>query len=137
VSFHGAKLALIRGDDLIVILRDNIPTIPWPGHWDFPGGGREGDETPLDCALRELREELSFDLDPNLICWAFSGPNATGETSWFFVARVDDLDLSAVRLGDEGQEWRLMPINQYLDHALTIPSLRTRLTRWISTQNGT
>jgi 8-oxo-dGTP diphosphatase len=135
VNFDGAKLALVRGDDLIVILRDNIPTIPWPGHWDFPGGGREGDETPLDCALRELREELSLVLPPDAICWEIAQPNATGKTTWFFVARVDDLDLSLLQLGNEGQEWRLMGINQYLDHELTIPSLRTRLLQWISEQN--
>jgi 8-oxo-dGTP diphosphatase len=137
VSFHGAKLALVRGDDLIVILRDDIPTIPWPGFWDFPGGGREGDESPLDCALRELREELSFDLDPALICWEHVETDAKGELVWFFVARVDDLDLACVKLGDEGQEWRLMSINQYLSHELTIPSQRTRLLQWISDKNRT
>ena len=58
--FLGAKLALLVGDRIVTILRDDIPTIPWPGHWDLPGGGREGDETPETCVLRELEEELAI-----------------------------------------------------------------------------
>ena len=44
-DFHGAKLALfVGGGELAVILRDDDPSIVLPNHWDFPGGGREGDE---------------------------------------------------------------------------------------------
>lgn len=32
--------------------------------WALPGGGREGDETPLQNALRELREETLLAIDP-------------------------------------------------------------------------
>ena len=46
MSFIGAKLALFIGADLLTILRDDRPDIPFPGHWDFPGGGREGGESP-------------------------------------------------------------------------------------------
>ena len=57
MSFSGAKLALFLGADLLVIKRDDRPDIPYPGYWDLPGGGREGDETPQACALRETYEE--------------------------------------------------------------------------------
>ena len=56
MSFDGAKLALFLGKDLVVILRDDKPDIPYPAHWDLPGGGREGAETPEACALRETYE---------------------------------------------------------------------------------
>ena len=52
-GFYGDKLVLIVGDKLAVILRDDKPSIPSPNHWDMPGGGREGCETPLECVLRE------------------------------------------------------------------------------------
>jgi 8-oxo-dGTP diphosphatase len=52
-NFHGAKLALFGGDQLAIILRDDDPDMVSPNHLHFPGGGREGDEAPLACALRE------------------------------------------------------------------------------------
>ena len=52
----GAKIALLAGARVLTHLRDEIPSIPFPGHWDFPGGGREGGESAEACALRELHE---------------------------------------------------------------------------------
>ncbi len=34
------------------------------GWYNGPGGKLEGDETPLECAIREVREELGIDVDP-------------------------------------------------------------------------
>lgn len=58
--FDGAKLALYLGPQLAVILRDATPGLGFADHWDLPGGGREGRERPLDCALRECKEELGL-----------------------------------------------------------------------------
>ncbi|HEL0020985.1 TPA: 7,8-dihydro-8-oxoguanine-triphosphatase [Streptococcus equi subsp. zooepidemicus] len=38
VHFSGAKLALISNGKILTILRDAIPTIPYPNMWDLPGG---------------------------------------------------------------------------------------------------
>src|SRR5690606_34782771 len=44
-AFSGAKIALVCGGRLVTYQRDAKPSIPWPGLWDLPGGGREGVET--------------------------------------------------------------------------------------------
>ena len=55
-DFIGAKLALFLGDHLVIILRDNIPNIPWPGRLDLPGGAREGNESPKPaCCAKPAR----------------------------------------------------------------------------------
>ncbi len=41
-DFTGVKFALLVGKNILVILRDNKPGIPWPNMWELPGGGREG-----------------------------------------------------------------------------------------------
>jgi 8-oxo-dGTP diphosphatase len=33
-----------------------------PGCWEFPGGKVERDESPENCLLREIREELSIEI---------------------------------------------------------------------------
>jgi 8-oxo-dGTP pyrophosphatase MutT (NUDIX family) len=51
--------------DLLMIRRSDHPGDPWSGHMAFPGGRIEpGDDSDLDGALREVREELSLTLSP-------------------------------------------------------------------------
>ncbi|MCA8942709.1 MAG: CoA pyrophosphatase [Planctomycetes bacterium] len=47
--------------DTILLIRrtDSMPS--HAGQIAFPGGSREGDESPLECALRESHEELGLD----------------------------------------------------------------------------
>lgn len=67
-SFNGVKIALITQDNqVVVMLRDNKPGLRFAGMWDLPGGGREKDESPVECAQREVREELSIDITANSI----------------------------------------------------------------------
>lgn len=44
--------------------RDDIPGIYQPGKVGLFGGHREGDETYLQCVVREVREEIGYALPP-------------------------------------------------------------------------
>jgi 8-oxo-dGTP diphosphatase len=50
-----------RGE-LLLYLRDDKPGIPFPLHWDLIGGHVEEGETPEEALVREVKEELDFDL---------------------------------------------------------------------------
>lgn len=50
-----------RGE-LLFYLRDNKPGIPFPRHWDLFGGHVEEGETPEQALVREVKEEIGFDL---------------------------------------------------------------------------
>jgi 8-oxo-dGTP diphosphatase len=52
---------LYQGDQFLLQLRDDIPTIAWPGHWAFFGGHLDPGETPDTAVYRELREEIGYD----------------------------------------------------------------------------
>jgi len=128
-AFTGAKVALFVGPDLVTLLRDDKPGLPWADMWDLPGGGREGDETPLACALRETREEVGLNLRGVPVLWqrAFASQSQPGSVGWFFVIALPAAAQSLIRLGDEGQEWRLTPPAAYLTHPAAIPFLQARL----------
>ncbi len=131
-EFDGAKAALLIGQRLVTILRDDIPAIAWPGWWDLPGGGREGAERPEDTIIREVREELGLALDPVQLGWRHAFPSATraGSWSWFFVAHLPASAETQIVFGNEGQAWRLVAVEDFLDDARAIPHLKERLQIW-------
>ena len=134
-GFHGAKLALIVGDKLAVILRDDKPSIPSPNHWDMPGGGREGCETPLECVLRETHEELNIHVDPAAVVWGKRFPYPDGDR-WFFAAYVDEAVANTIRLGDEGQTWGLKTPEEYAGLPNNIVRFSDRLKMYLSGIEG-
>jgi len=52
-----------RDGKLLIYLRDDKPTIPFPNHWDLFGGHVEAGETPEQALRRELQEEISLTLE--------------------------------------------------------------------------
>ena len=58
----GAVVLILRDDDSVLIVKRPL-WINWaPGQWAFPGGKLEGNETPLDAAVRETKEETNLDI---------------------------------------------------------------------------
>ncbi|MEM0937726.1 MAG: NUDIX hydrolase [Pseudomonadota bacterium] len=129
MEFGGAKLAILHGGEVLTLLRDDRPDIPYPNHWDLPGGGREGRETPEDCVLRETSEEMSITLHPSDLIWAHAYPAAApgAPPNWFFVSKPSPSALRGIRLGDEGQAWRWAPIAEFLSNPTAVPRLKIRL----------
>lgn len=53
-------LLLLPGDKYLLQLRDPLPHIFHPGHWDTFGGGIDAGETPQQALVRELEEEIGL-----------------------------------------------------------------------------
>ena len=119
-------MALFVGGRLAVILRDDFAGLPYPGFWDFPGGGREGDESAFACAQRECREELSLVVSPDQVVWRRRFDTCKAR-NWFFTVRVAASERHRIMLGDEGQRWALMSVDTFLAHPKAVPMFQERL----------
>ncbi|WP_150202418.1 NUDIX hydrolase [Streptococcus constellatus] len=128
-DFSGCKIALLYGDTILTILRDDIPAIPYPNMWDFPGGGREKGETPFECIKREVFEELGITIKESSILWVkvYQGIVNPDTTSVFIVGVISQKEIDQIVFGNEGQGYKLVNIEELLADENVIPQLKSRL----------
>ena len=128
-DFTGSKIALICGDKLLTILRDDKENIPWPNMWELPGGGREGDESPFECVAREVYEELGIHLTEDCLLWSKVYPSMlyAGRQSVFMVGQLSQDQFDSITFGDEGQAYKLMNIEEFLGSDKVVHQLQERL----------
>lgn len=62
IKHIAAALLFDRAGRLLIYLRDDKPSIPFPNHWDFFGGHVEPGETYEQALVREVKEEIGYDL---------------------------------------------------------------------------
>ena len=111
--FHGAKLFLFVDTNLVVILRDDIPTIPWPGLQGLPGGGRDGDETA------------------HQLTWRCRDRNGV-----YLAAHLPAGAEHDIAFGNEGQGWHMMATDTYLTRPDVIPHHTQLLRRYLSSEQA-
>ncbi len=132
-KFHGAKIALLLDDLVLVYQRDDFVHIPFPGMWDLAGGERDGDETPAQCAIRETLEEFAIALDPDSFLWHREYVSAmdSSTSAHFFVASITRRQVDAIVFGSEGQRWALVSLDELLEREDFVPHLRERLRHYV------
>ena len=128
MDFVGAKAALFCGAAVLTLQRDDRPDLPWPGLWDLPGGGREGDESPTECLLREVQEEFGLTLPAGRLVWSRIFPSIVdaSRASVFFGGWLLEDDIASIRFGNEGTGWALMPVGAFLTHSAAVPEMQRR-----------
>ncbi len=129
--FEGAKVMLFLGDRLVILKRDNKPQISWPGYLDFPGGAREGHESPETCAIRETREEVGLRLAPSHLVLAHVR-QVGGCVGWYYAAHMPAAWEQDIVFGDEGEGWLMMTPEAYAAHPRAIPHFRDILMAYLA-----
>ena len=67
---YGSSIIFVNDKEgILFFLRDDKPHLPYRNMWDVPGGHVEENETPKECIVREMKEEMNIDLqDFQLLC---------------------------------------------------------------------
>ena len=91
-------LFLNSASQVLLLLRDIKPTIPFPNCWDIPGGMIDPGETPEQCVVREMREEIGKSISSPQLFRVYQQPKQTDHVFW----QRAELDLSQIQL-TEGQ----------------------------------
>ena len=88
-----------------------------PNMWELPGGGREGNGSPFECAAREVYEELKFILDEDCLLWTqdLSSVIFKDKQSVFMVGQLRQEQFDNITFGNEGQAYKLMPIEEFFE----------------------
>lgn len=124
----GSKAALFCDGHILTYLRDAKAGLPWPEHWDLPGGGLEPEETAEQGLFREVWEEFGLRLTPAHLLWnaVFATTHSPGKDAAFFAGTLTSDEIAAIRFGDEGQRWEMTPVADWLAHPRAVPGLQDR-----------
>lgn len=111
-----------RDDKILMQLRDDKEDIVFPGEWGFFSGSFEPGETPLECAHRELYEELGFKVNQMypLAVDSIDVPSETVLHSFYccLPCSVDAIDLQ------EGYDLGLFSLQEICTQQLYSPKAR-------------
>jgi len=132
--FNGVKLALITTDSrILTYLRDDKPSLYMANRWDLPGGGREGNETPFQTIQREVLEEFGICLAPEQIIYEadYESERFPGQRAKFMVGKITDEQINQIDFGSEGQKYKIIPIQDYLNLENAVAFLQDRLRAYL------
>ena len=100
---YTAVKAIIRYNDYFFLqLRDNKESIPYPNRWSFFGGRLLAYEKPQTGLIREIKEELSFQLEKSKEYYRWYN-SETKTNNIYFIVEMGKKDNLTVNEGQKGQ----------------------------------
>lgn len=99
-QFDSAHVIIPNNSGQVLLLK-RAENDPWmPGKWSLPGGGKNPDETLLQAAIREVKEETGLDLHPDNL--NFLESISKQQDHAFFLGKNP---VGSVRLDSENSEY--------------------------------
>ena len=94
-------------EQILLFLRDDTPGLPYRNMWDIPGGHVEDGETPEQCIVREMKEELDLTLNSFELFSVMEFDDRIEYTFW----KKANLDIEKLNL-HEGQQLKWFTENE-------------------------
>jgi 8-oxo-dGTP diphosphatase len=90
---EGVNVILLNDrNEVLLFLRDDKPDIPYPNMWCLLGGHMEPDESPKECLIRELLEEIGLVFSPDEVKHFVSKKRSYGIEHTFWGRHTLDCD---------------------------------------------
>jgi 8-oxo-dGTP diphosphatase len=119
----GVEGFVIFEGKVLLLLRDDIPTIQNPNMWNLPGGGIEDGETEEEALVRELEEEIGIVPQTFKRLEKTSYPDGNVVTRYLLFITPEEKQ--KLKLG-EGQKMKFFSLDGIMDLPI-IPNLRRYL----------
>ncbi|MEV0297158.1 NUDIX domain-containing protein [Nocardia sp. NPDC050710] len=99
---EGTQIILLNDRrEVLMYLRDDKPQIAYPNMWSLLGGMIEPGETPLECIMREIDEEIGVVLDPGEVEHIRTRDLHFGIEHTFFARAAFEIDEVVLTEGQE------------------------------------
>lgn len=80
---EGASILFVNPhNEILLLLRDNNNSIEYPNCWDIPGGHVEENESPEQCIIREMKEEIGKEIKSPQLFKTFNTEDRIENTYW-------------------------------------------------------
>jgi 8-oxo-dGTP diphosphatase len=114
-AMHIAKGLVFIGQKVLIYRRDTNTKV-FPLYLDLPGGVAEMGETPFGTFKREIFEEFGLIISETDIVYTkrYVSGFIEGEFDWFVVAKLDNDRENDIKFGDEGLEYMLMSLDDFI-----------------------
>lgn len=113
-----------RENKVLLQLRDAIKTIDYPSYWSLFGGRVELGETPIQGVIRELKEELEYDLTENNLN-LFTTTKILGKDIFIFIAPYNSDKI----VFNEGSDAKFFS-REEIENIKIIPEIKTVLEKY-------
>lgn len=129
----GTKGLVFIGDKLLIYRRDRNTDV-FPQYLDVPGGGPLTLETPYETFRREVKEEFDLDINKANMVYVkkYQSTKQQGKYEYFCVAKLSQECEARIMLGDEGYDYYLMSIDEYLGANDAWPVFQQRTKEYIN-----
>ena len=101
--------AILHRNNSILLVKRKYP--PRVGDWCFPAGFMEYSESPVECCIRELKEETGFDIEISGLFWNYSGHDDPRSNA-VLMMYLADIYAGELAAGDDATEAKFFPLDR-------------------------
>lgn len=119
----------------LIIVEDKVLMVLEDGDWELPGGRiNKGEKDLFEALKREIKEELSVEIDPQEIFTAYIFTKPTGEESLAIVYKCNLLSsIESIKPQDgEIDEWQLLSKEELRESKNIYPNSSEAINKYLS-----